>query len=40
MPGMMETPLIYGQMSSQYLSVVEMVSARTELAPLGKMGTA
>ncbi|WNJ91832.1 SDR family oxidoreductase [Bosea sp. 685] len=40
MPGMIDTPLIYKQISSQYASVEEMVAARNASVPLGKMGTA
>ena len=40
MPGMMDTPLIYAQISSQYGSVEEMVAARARAVPLGRMGTA
>jgi NAD(P)-dependent dehydrogenase (short-subunit alcohol dehydrogenase family) len=40
MPGMIDTPLIYKQISSQYASVEEMVAARNAAVPLGKMGTA
>jgi NAD(P)-dependent dehydrogenase (short-subunit alcohol dehydrogenase family) len=40
LPGMINTPLIYKQISSQYASVEEMVTARDNLVPMGKMGTA
>ncbi len=40
MPGLMDTPLIYKQISGQYASVEEMVAARSNSVPLGKMGTA
>ncbi|KPL51978.1 MULTISPECIES: SDR family NAD(P)-dependent oxidoreductase [Hyphomicrobiales] len=40
MPGLIDTPLIYKQISSQYGSVEEMVEARNRLVPLGHMGTA
>jgi NAD(P)-dependent dehydrogenase (short-subunit alcohol dehydrogenase family) len=40
LPGMMDTPLIYSQISSQYASVEEMVAARSRAVPMGKMGTA
>jgi NAD(P)-dependent dehydrogenase (short-subunit alcohol dehydrogenase family) len=40
MPGMIDTPLIYQQISSQYASVDEMVAARNRTVPLGRMGTA
>jgi NAD(P)-dependent dehydrogenase (short-subunit alcohol dehydrogenase family) len=39
MPGMMDTPLIYKQISGQYGSVEEMVAARSRAVPLGRMGT-
>ncbi|MEZ0167781.1 SDR family NAD(P)-dependent oxidoreductase [Microvirga sp. TS319] len=40
MPGLIDTPLIYRQISAQYSSVEEMVAARNAAVPLGKMGTA
>lgn len=40
MPGLIDTPLIYKQISGQYGSVDEMVAARNAMVPLGKMGTA
>ena len=40
MPGLIDTPLIYKQISGQYASVDEMVAARNAAVPLGKMGTA
>lgn len=40
LPGLIDTPLIYKQISSQYGSVAEMVAARDALVPMGKMGTA
>lgn len=40
MPGLIDTPLIYKQISSRYGSVDEMVAARDALVPLGRMGTA
>lgn len=40
MPGMMDTPLIYKQISGQYASADEMVAARNAAVPMGKMGTA
>lgn len=40
MPGMIDTPLIYKQISSQYGSVEEMVAARSRAVPLGRMGSA
>lgn len=40
LPGMIDSPLIYQQISGQYQSVAEMVSARNRMVPTGKMGTA
>jgi NAD(P)-dependent dehydrogenase (short-subunit alcohol dehydrogenase family) len=40
MPGMIDTPLIYQQMASQYASADAMVAARNEAVPIGRMGTA
>ena len=40
MPGLIDTPLIYRQISGQYASVEEMVAARNAPVPMGKMGTA
>ncbi len=40
MPGLIDTPLIYKQISSQYGSVEEMVAARNAMVPVGHMGTA
>jgi NAD(P)-dependent dehydrogenase (short-subunit alcohol dehydrogenase family) len=40
MPGLIDTPLIYKQISGQYASFEEMVAARNAAVPLGKMGTA
>lgn len=39
MPGMMDTPLIYQQISGQYASQEEMVRARAAATPMGRMGT-
>jgi NAD(P)-dependent dehydrogenase (short-subunit alcohol dehydrogenase family) len=39
-PGLIDTPMIYKQISGQYGSVEEMVAARDALVPTGKMGTA
>lgn len=39
MPGFMNTPLIYQQISSQYADPQEMVRARDEACPMGRMGT-
>jgi NAD(P)-dependent dehydrogenase (short-subunit alcohol dehydrogenase family) len=40
MPGLVDTPLIYKQISGEYASVEEMVAARNAAIPMGKMGTA
>ena len=40
MPGLMNTPLIYQQISGQYATADEMVAARDAACPTGKMGTA
>lgn len=40
MPGAIDTPLIYKQISSQYSSVEEMVRQRSAAIPLGRMGDA
>jgi hypothetical protein len=40
MPGLIDTPLIYKQISSQYASAEEMVAARARAVPLGRMGSA
>ncbi len=40
LPGLIDTPLIYGQIASQYASVEEMVVARNRMVPMGHMGTA
>lgn len=39
-PGMIDTPLIYKQISSQYASVEDMVAARNAAVPGGRMGDA
>jgi NAD(P)-dependent dehydrogenase (short-subunit alcohol dehydrogenase family) len=39
MPGLMDTPLIYQQISGQYADREAMVKARHEAAPMGRMGT-
>jgi NAD(P)-dependent dehydrogenase (short-subunit alcohol dehydrogenase family) len=39
-PGMIDTPLIYKQIASQYGSVEEMVAARNAALPGGQMGDA
>jgi NAD(P)-dependent dehydrogenase (short-subunit alcohol dehydrogenase family) len=40
MPGLMNTPLIYQQISDQYANAAEMVAARAAACPTGRMGTA
>ncbi len=40
LPGLIDTPLIYKQISGQYGSVEEMVEARNRAVPTGRMGTA
>jgi NAD(P)-dependent dehydrogenase (short-subunit alcohol dehydrogenase family) len=40
MPGMIDTPLIYNQISGEYASLEEMVAARSEAVPMGRMGSA
>src|SRR5829696_10543360 len=40
MPGLIDTPLIYKQISGQFASVEEMVAARNAAVPVGRMGTA
>lgn len=40
MPGLMDTPLIYQQISGQYASAEEMARARHTASPTGRMGTA
>jgi NAD(P)-dependent dehydrogenase (short-subunit alcohol dehydrogenase family) len=40
MPGLMNTPLIFQQISGQYKSAEEMVKARDAACPMGRMGTA
>jgi NAD(P)-dependent dehydrogenase (short-subunit alcohol dehydrogenase family) len=40
MPGLMNTPLIFQQISGQYESAAEMVKARDAACPMGRMGTA
>jgi len=39
MPGLMDTPLIYQQITAAYVSREEMVAKRTEATPMGRMGT-
>lgn len=38
-PGLIETPLIRGSISGHYAGVEEMLRARHELSPTGRMGT-
>ncbi|MGE0725870.1 MAG: SDR family NAD(P)-dependent oxidoreductase, partial [Alphaproteobacteria bacterium] len=38
MPGLMDTPLIHQQIAGQYSSTEEMIKARNEGSPTGKMG--
>ena len=40
MPGLIDTPLIYRQISGQYGSEAEMVAARNAAVPMGRMGSA
>jgi len=40
MPGRMDTPLIHRQIAGQYASADEMIRARNESCPMGRMGTA
>lgn len=40
LPGLIDTPLIYQQISSNYPSVEAMVEARNRAVPMGKMGSA
>ena len=40
MPGLMNTPLIFQQISGQYKTAEEMVKARDAACPMGRMGTA
>jgi NAD(P)-dependent dehydrogenase (short-subunit alcohol dehydrogenase family) len=39
LPGLMDTPLIYQQISGQYATKEEMVHARNAASPTGRMGT-
>ncbi|MGL4325520.1 MAG: SDR family NAD(P)-dependent oxidoreductase [Beijerinckiaceae bacterium] len=39
LPGMMDTPLIHQQISGQYASPEDMLRARHEASPTGRMGT-
>ncbi|MEO7006010.1 MAG: SDR family oxidoreductase, partial [Terrimesophilobacter sp.] len=38
-PGLIDSPMIYRKISSEYASVEEMIQARNETSPSGKMGT-
>lgn len=40
LPGLIDTPLIYKQISGNYASVEKMVDERNRLVPMGHMGTA
>lgn len=40
MPGYIDTPLIYKDISGQYQSKEEMVAQRNAMCPMGRMGTA
>jgi NAD(P)-dependent dehydrogenase (short-subunit alcohol dehydrogenase family) len=40
LPGAIDTPLVYREISGQYASVEEMRAARNRAVPTGKMGTA
>ncbi|WP_412050792.1 SDR family NAD(P)-dependent oxidoreductase [Hoeflea sp. Naph1] len=40
LPGVMNTPLIYKQISTEYSTVEDMVKARNAASPMGKMGDA
>lgn len=40
LPGLIDTPLIYSQISANYASVEAMVAARNKAVPMGRMGTA
>jgi NAD(P)-dependent dehydrogenase (short-subunit alcohol dehydrogenase family) len=40
MPGLMNTPMIFQQISGQYADAAEMVRARDAACPTGRMGTA
>ena len=39
MPGLMNTPLVYQQISGQYADAESMARARHEATPMGRMGT-
>ena len=40
LPGLMDTPMVHGQIAGHYGSVEEMVAARDALSPTGRQGTA
>ena len=40
MPGLIDTPLIYQQISGEYASPEDMIAARNAACPSGRMGTA
>lgn len=40
LPGLIDTPLIYSQISGNYASVEDMVAGRNAAVPMGKMGDA
>ena len=40
MPGVMDTPLIHGQIVGQYADRAAMLKARHEMSPMGRMGDA
>lgn len=40
MPGLMDTPMIHGQIAGQYADDAAMVAARNAACPMGRMGTA
>lgn len=40
LPGLMETPMIFQQISGQFASPEDMVKARNAVCPTGRMGTA
>ncbi|KAB2866070.1 MAG: SDR family oxidoreductase [Bauldia sp.] len=40
LPGVMDTPLIYKQISTEYETVEDMIRARNSASPMGRMGDA
>jgi NAD(P)-dependent dehydrogenase (short-subunit alcohol dehydrogenase family) len=40
MPGLIDTPLIHGQIAQHYASPEAMIEARNRMVPMGRMGTA